>query len=95
MSIVRHGARLQVCCDSCPAAYPNTYEAEDFTVMVTDAKTAGWLIRKAKPKADGQDTFDLFGSAPRIAGKPARDEPYTHTCPNCARPLPTSRETLL
>lgn len=94
MSIVRHGARLQICCDSCPASYPNTYEAEDFGVMVADAKTAGWIIRKAAPKADDRDTSDLFGGAPRIAGKAAREEPFTHTCPACARPLPTSKELL-
>lgn len=95
MSIARHGARLQICCDTCPASYPNTYEAADFTVMVADAKAGGWIIRKAQPKADIRDTSDLFGSAPRIAGKPAREEPYTHTCPACANPMPASRETLL
>lgn len=93
--IARHGSRMQVCCDACPASYPNTYEAEDFGVMVADAKAAGWVIRKATPKADTRDTADLFGSAPRVAGKSARDEPYTHTCPSCANPLPTSREALL
>lgn len=93
--IARHGPRLQVCCDSCPASYPNTYEAADFGVMVLDAKAAGWAIRKALPKAGDRGTADLFGSAPRVAGKPAREEPYTHTCPGCARPLPVSKETLL
>lgn len=94
MTIARHGARLQVCCDTCPASYPNTYEAEDFGVMVADAKAAGWVIRKAMPKAPARDTSDLFGAAPRIAGKPPRDEPYTHTCPACDKPLPTSKELL-
>ncbi len=86
MSIIRHGSRLQVACDTCPASYPNTYEAEDFGVMVADAKTAGWIIRKAGPKRDERDTSDLFGSAPRIAGRKA-DEPYTHSCPDCAAPM--------
>lgn len=94
MSIARSGARLQVCCDACPASYPNTYEAGDFSVMILDARAAGWIIRKAMPKAGDRDTSDLFGSAPRIAGKPAREEPYTHTCPSCARPLPTSKELI-
>lgn len=93
--ITRHGSRMQVCCDTCPASYPNTYEAEDFGVMIADAKAAGWVIRKAEPKAAARDTADLFGTAPRIAGRPAREEPFTHTCPGCARPLPTSRELLL
>ena len=87
MTIARLGSRLQVCCDSCPASYPNTYLAEDFAVMVADAKTGGWIIRKAGPaRADG-DTSDLFGRPPRVAGKPAREEPYTHTCPECANPV--------
>lgn len=95
MTITRHGSRLQVCCDSCPASYPNTYEVGDWFVMIADAKTAGWIIRKATPKADARDTTDLFGAPPRIAGKPSRDEPYTHTCPACANPLPVSREIML
>jgi len=95
MTIARHGSRLQVCCDTCPSSYPNTYEAEDFGVMVADAKTAGWVIRKAQPAADSRDTADLFGSEARVAGHKARKEPYIHTCPVCAKPLPASRETLL
>lgn len=85
MTIARHGLRLQVTCDTCHTSYPHAYAAEDFAVMVADAKTAGWLIRKAGPQRDHRDTSDLFGTAPRIAGsKPA--EPYTHTCPDCANP---------
>lgn len=93
--IARHGSRMQVCCDACPASYPNTYEVENFSVMIADARAAGWVIRKAAPKGDARDTADLFGKAPRVAGKAAREEPYTHTCHACARPLPTSREALL
>lgn len=85
MSITRHGERLQVCCDTCPASYPNKYLAEDFGVMIADARTAGWIIRKAVPKRSDNDTTDLFGAAPRVAGR-AVDEPYTHTCPSCISP---------
>lgn len=83
MSIARHSGRLQVCCDTCPASYPNTYAAEDFAVMISDAKTGGWEIRKLTlpPR---RDTSDLFGAAPRIAGNAKRQEPYAHTCPDCA-----------
>lgn len=83
MSIARHDGRLQVCCDTCPAAYPNTYAADDFAVMTSDAKAAGWSIRKLTlpPR---RDTSDLFGAAPRIAGSAKRHEPYAHTCPDCA-----------
>lgn len=88
MSIARHGTRTQVCCDSCPASYPNTYAAEDFNVMIADARTAGWQIRKATPPRDERDTSDLFGSTPRIAGS-APQEPYTHTCPACLHPIDT------
>lgn len=86
--IVRHDGKLQVCCDTCPASYPNTYAAEDFNVMILDARAAGWSIRKAQPKGPYRDTSDLFGTAPRVAGKPQRAEPYTHTCPACTNPLP-------
>ncbi|KQZ81906.1 hypothetical protein ASD64_09130 [Mesorhizobium sp. Root157] len=87
--IERADNRNQICCDTCPASYPNTYADEDFAVMVSDAKTAGWLIRQAKPDADRKDTSDLFGARPRLAGtsKPQR---YTHTCPACARPATDS-----
>lgn len=91
MSIARHGDRRQVCCDTCPASYPNKYAAEDFGVMIADAKTAGWLIRKAAPKRRDNDTTDLFGAAPRVAGSRAED-PFTHTCPNC---LTVKREETL
>ncbi|WP_166162970.1 hypothetical protein [Chelativorans oligotrophicus] len=85
MTIASHEGKHQVCCDSCPAGYPNTYAAEDWDAMISDAKTAGWLIRKAKPPAAEHDTSDLFGSAPRLASKAsAEPQPYTHTCPDCA-----------
>src|SRR5690606_13818194 len=67
MTIVSHEGQHQVCCDSCPASYPNTYASEDWDVMISDARTAGWIIRKAKPPASQRDTSDLFGSAPRVA----------------------------
>lgn len=87
MAIARLNGLNQVTCDSCPASYPNTYAAEGWQVMIADAKAAGWVIRKAGPQRDQRDTSDLFGTAPRIAGA-KRDEPYTHTCPDCANPLP-------
>lgn len=84
--IARHETRLQICCDRCPASYPNTYEAEDFRVMIADAKTAGWKIAMAPLPKPARDTSDLFGAAPRIAGKASAEpeQPYTHTCPDCA-----------
>lgn len=92
MTIARHTSRMQVCCDTCPASYPNTYEAADFTAMIADAKSAGWVIRKARAAGEGNDTSDLFGAEPRVAGKPSREDLFTHTCPACARPLPMSKE---
>lgn len=88
MSIARENGRLQVCCDSCPASYPNTYLAEDFSVMIADAKIAGWVIRKAVPAQDDGATSDLFGTRPRVIGRAAA-EPYSHTCPDCANPIDT------
>lgn len=80
--IERHDNLNQVCCDTCPANYPNTYADQDWSVMIADAKTAGWMIRPAKPDADRRDTSDLFGNAPRVAGatKPQR---FMHFCPTC------------
>ncbi|MFC6489676.1 hypothetical protein [Nitratireductor sp. GCM10026969] len=68
--IEHHEAKNQVCCDSCPACYPNTYADEDFAVMIADVKTAGWIIRKLKadPNRD-TDTAELFGAEPRLARK--------------------------
>lgn len=83
--IESHEGRNQVVCDSCPRSYPNTYAAEDFAVMISDAKTAGWLIRKAPPARDEGDTAELFAAPPKLAKSPgARPQPYTHTCPDCA-----------
>lgn len=86
MSITRHDQRMQITCNACHAAYPNTYEEEDFRVMVADAKAAGWIVRKIPAAAAGgrdHNTSDLFGKAPRRAGG-EKAEPYTHTCPACA-----------
>ena len=88
MSIERKNGKLQVCCDTCPATYPNTYAAEDFAVMIAAAKTGGWIIQKAGPASADASTEDLFGSTPRIAGKPAAER-FTHTCPSCANPIET------
>ena len=85
MSIERHKDRMQVCCDTCPASYPNTYAGEDFDVMISDARTAGWRISRAPVEAASKaDTSDLFGSAPRIARKAGEQQQrFIHTCPDC------------
>ncbi|WP_157014865.1 hypothetical protein [Mesorhizobium xinjiangense] len=81
--IVREEGKNQICCDTCPSSYPNTYADEDFAVMIADAKTAGWSIRKVTDNLErDDDTSDLFGTARRIAGKAER-QPYSHTCPDC------------
>jgi len=86
MTIARPDGRNQVCCDTCPASYPNTYLDEGWSVMIADARAAGWIIRKTAPKRDAGDTSDLFGRPLRVAGQSAHEEPFTHTCPACARP---------
>lgn len=85
MSIARLNGRMQLCCDSCPASYPNAYAADEFDVMIADAKTAGWSIRKARQAASERDTTDLFGGKPRVAGA-KRHDPYVHSCPSCVAP---------
>lgn len=90
MTIERHEGEAQVCCDHCPASYPNTYQLEDWQVMIADAKAAGWSIRPVRP-TDRAGTQDLFAPpatrAPRSVrpGRENRDpEPFTHACPDCA-----------
>lgn len=84
--IARANSRMQVCCDSCPASYPHTYVDDEFDVMIADARTAGWSIRKAPPPARDRDTAELFGRPVRVAGSGPKPEPYIHACPACARP---------
>lgn len=92
--IERHESLNQVCCDTCPASYPNTYADEDWSVMIADAKTAGWMIRPARPDADKRDTTDLFGTTPRVAGS-TKAQRYSHTCPACATAARDQRGSLI
>jgi hypothetical protein len=85
MSIERDGKAMQICCDSCPASFPETFEADAFREMIAAAKSAGWRIEKRKAATGrDRDTTDLFGKPPQIATDKA-PEPYTHTCPSCVR----------
>jgi len=82
MTIANHEGRSQICCDTCPAGLP-LRDPETFPAMVERAKAVGWQVQKVQPKPD-KSTSDLFGAKPRIAGK--ADQPFTHTCPSCAKP---------
>ncbi len=46
MTIERLGNRQQIVCDNCDYAYPNTYACEDFDIMLSDARAAGWIVGK-------------------------------------------------
>lgn len=92
--IERHEGRQQIVCDSCPAAFPETYADDEFRDMIADAKAKGWRISQAKPEADSRDTSDLFGKAPTVAGK-AKPQPYTHKCPLCAPEARPGRQEAL
>lgn len=84
MTIERADNRSLICCDRCPASYPNTYADEDFNVMIADIRTAGWRVVKAKiDSAEGEGTAELFGAAPRAAGNTSDRQPYIHICPAC------------
>lgn len=91
MSIVTEDGRQQICCDNCPASYPNTYAGDDFRVMIADAKAAGWSIRPVQQKPPGKDTSDLFGAPPRVAGGQASDK-WTHACPVCKARTAATKE---
>jgi Fe2+ or Zn2+ uptake regulation protein len=45
MTIERTAARIQIICDSCPAL-TDTYDQDDFQIMMTDARAAGWSSQK-------------------------------------------------
>ncbi|RUM97882.1 hypothetical protein EET67_09690 [Pseudaminobacter arsenicus] len=97
MSIVRHEGLQQITCDSCPAAFGETYADEDFGQMIADVKAARWLVRPVNAAAaarNDRSTQDLFGSAPRIAGGKAQQK-FTHTCPACAKAARDQRGSLI
>lgn len=85
MSIERDGKAMQICCDTCPASFPDNFDADAFREMIAAAKAAGWRIEKRNlATTRDRDTTDLFGKPPQIAAGKAV-ETYTHTCPSCAR----------
>lgn len=45
MTIERSASRIQISCDSCPAS-TDTYDADDFQIMMTDARAQGWTAAK-------------------------------------------------
>jgi hypothetical protein len=47
--IERHAGRMQLVC-ACGLAHRRVYEADEFDVMISDAKDEGWKVSKA----DGQ-----------------------------------------
>lgn len=46
MSIIRHGNKMQLECDSCNETQHKDYHRDDFDVMISDAKQAGWRVYK-------------------------------------------------
>lgn len=43
--IERHAGLQQIVCD-CGVSQPRTYQADEFDVMVSDARAAGWSIQR-------------------------------------------------
>lgn len=46
MSIEKYGFEREITCDVCGDGFGETYSADDFDVMIKDAKEAGWKFRK-------------------------------------------------
>lgn len=46
MSIEKYGFAREMVCDICQSGFGTTYPADDFDIMIKDAKEAGWIIRK-------------------------------------------------
>lgn len=46
MTIERYRGQSQITCDDCGESQPRTYEADEFDVMVADAKRDGWRMQK-------------------------------------------------
>lgn len=95
--IIRHVGLQQITCDSCPAAFLQTYSDEDFAEMIRDVKAVGWLVRPvaaASAARNDRSTQDLFGTAPRIASGKAPQK-FTHICPSCAKAARDQRGSLL
>ena len=44
MTVLRDGRTRQLECEQCPAT-TDTYDADDFQIMVEAAKDAGWTIK--------------------------------------------------
>lgn len=44
--IEKYGFHREMVCDSCHDGFGTTYSADDFEIMVRDAKEAGWKIVK-------------------------------------------------
>jgi hypothetical protein len=46
MTVEKHAGRQQIVCE-CGMSQPQTYAADDFAIMVVDAKADGWIIAKS------------------------------------------------
>lgn len=46
MSIEKYGYKREVTCDGCGHGFGKSFDADDFDVMIDEAKKAGWKIRK-------------------------------------------------
>lgn len=42
MTLLREDHQVELVCDACDEAWPVVYAAEDFEILLTDAKAAGW-----------------------------------------------------
>jgi hypothetical protein len=42
MSLIRHEGQIELICDAGDEAWPETHAAEDFEILLADAKAAGW-----------------------------------------------------
>lgn len=42
MTLLREDGQVELVCDVCDEAWPETHDAEDFEILLADAKADGW-----------------------------------------------------
>lgn len=86
MTLMRHEGRVELICDAGDEAWPEIHDAEDFEILLADAKAAGWrasridgewrhrcpdCIHAGRPvQAQPDATAGLFGDALPVKRKP-------------------------
>ena len=44
--IERQAGQVELMCDECTDSFGGTYDADDFLIMIADARAMGWRVQK-------------------------------------------------